>query len=57
MKCTACGNIALIEGVLEGDDGLTPKFYPSDASLLRRIFVIGGRATRADGRFSALTII
>ena len=49
MKCAACGSTALVEGILKGDDGSSPKFYPADASALRRIFAIGGRAVRAYG--------
>jgi hypothetical protein len=49
MKCVACGSKALVEGILRGDDGSTPSFYPSDTSLLRRAFAIGGRAVRAYG--------
>ena len=49
MKCMACGSRALVEGILRGDDGTNPKFYPSDTTLLRRAFAIGGRAVRAYG--------
>jgi len=49
MRCVACGNTALVEGILRGDDGSSPSFYPSDTSLLRQIFGIGGRAVRAYG--------
>jgi hypothetical protein len=49
MKCALCGSTALVEGSIKGDDGSTPKFYPSDTPLLRRVFAIGGRAVRAYG--------
>jgi hypothetical protein len=49
MKCASCGSTALVEGTIKGDDGSTPKFYPSDTPLLRRIFSIGGRPIRAYG--------
>ena len=49
MKCVSCGSTALVEGIIKGDDGSTPSFYPSDTPLLRRVFSIGGRAMRAYG--------
>lgn len=49
MKCAACGSEALVEGRIQGNDGSTPSFYPSDAPLLRRMFAIGGRGIRAYG--------
>ena len=49
MKCVSCGSAALVEGIIKGDDGSTPSFYPSDTPLLRRVFSIGGRAMRAYG--------
>jgi hypothetical protein len=49
MKCAACGSEALVEGRVQGDDGSSPSFYPSDMPLLRRMFGIGGRGIRAYG--------
>ena len=49
MKCEACGSTAMVEGTIKNNDGSTPSFYPSDTSLLRRIFSIGGRPVRAYG--------
>ena len=39
----------MVEGILRGDDGSTPSFYPTDTPLLRQMFAIGGRAVRAYG--------
>lgn len=49
MKCNACGSAGMVEGILQGDDGSTSRFYPTDTSALRRMFAIGGRAVRAYG--------
>jgi hypothetical protein len=49
MKCASCGSTALVEGTVKGNDGSTLDFYPSDTTLLRRIFAIGGRPVRAYG--------
>ena len=49
MKCTACGSTALIEGTLQGEDGLVMGFQPGDAPWIKRFLALGRRGIRAYG--------
>ena len=49
MKCTACGSSSLVVGTIMGDDGSSPSFYPSDMTILKRIFGFGSKKVQAYG--------
>jgi hypothetical protein len=49
MKCVACGNQYLVEGVLTHSDGEATKFSPADDPKLKRALGMGGRKVRAYG--------
>ena len=50
MKCVACGSKALIAGVVrENGGGAELRFYPSDQSLLKQLFLSSGTRVRSYG--------
>jgi len=50
MKCIACGSRALIAGIVrENGGGAELRFYPSDQSLLKQLFLSSGTRVRSYG--------
>ena len=50
MKCTACGSKALIAGIVrENGGGAELRFFPSDQSILKQLFLSSGTRVRSYG--------
>jgi hypothetical protein len=49
MKCVACGSVALVEGLLQGEDASRIGFQAADAGPMRRMFALGRRKVRGYG--------